>query len=234
MRGRRIEAEILDSLSADDPRAIRSRRDLRRLNYLMRHAAIFDDQVGLSRGGFVPNRVLELGTGDGWLLYELLSRLPRSMARREVVMVDRHPSVSAGVIGALESEGWKVTVEACDIFEWFKAGSQNEPFDCCFVNLLLHHFRDRQIGSLFQSLQQCSRSIAVCEPRRNWRSLLASYCVGLVGCCDVTRNDAVISVRAGFTEDELTRLWPRDRGWTVQERPMGLFSHYFWARQIDL
>ena len=200
----------------------------------MRHAAIFDDQVGLSRGGFVPKRVLELGAGDGWLLYKLLSRLPRSEAPREVVMVDRHPSVSTGVIGALESEGWKVTIEASDLFEWFEGADRYERFDCCFVNLLLHHFRDSQIQALFRSVQRIARSLAACEPRRSRRALLASHCVGLVGCGDVTRNDAVISVRAGFVENELTRLWPRDRDWTVQERPMGLFSHYFWAKQIDL
>ena len=234
MKGRRIEPEILDSLTTEDPRAVQSRRDLRRLNYLMRHAAIFDDQLGFSRGDFSPQRVVELGGGDGWLLYELLSRLPKTDDHREVVLVDRHPCVSSGVVGALESSGWKVSIEEADLFDWLRKPCRGERFDFCLVNLLLHHFRDHEIQTLFDGIQKKSRSIAACEPRRTRRSLLASYCVGLVGCNEVTRNDAVISVRAGFKEDDLTKLWPRTRQWTIQERPMGLFSHYFWAKEMDL
>ena len=37
---RRLETELLDVLPADDPAAVRSRRDLRRLNEVMRHPAI--------------------------------------------------------------------------------------------------------------------------------------------------------------------------------------------------
>ena len=234
MKGRRIEPEILDSLAAEDPHAVKARRDLRLLNCLMRHSAIFDDQLGFSRGDFSPRRVVELGGGDGWLLYELLSRLPKIDELREVVLVDRHPSVSSGVIGALESLGWKVSVAEADLFDWLQKPHRGERFDFCLVNLLLHHFRDHEIQALFGGIQKRSRSIAACEPRRTRRSLLASHCVGLLGCNEVTRNDAVISVRAGFKENDLTTLWPRSRQWTIQERPMGLFSHYFWAKEIDL
>jgi hypothetical protein len=234
MKGRRIESEILDSLTTEDPRAVQARRDLRRLNFLMRHTAIFDDQLGFTRGGFSPRQVVELGCGDGWLLYELLSRLPKTDEPREVVLVDRHPCVSSGVVGALESSGWKVSIEETDLFEWLRRPRPDQRFDFCLVNLLLHHFRDHEIQTLFSGIQKKSRSIAACEPRRTRRSLLASHCVGLVGCNEVTRNDAVISVRAGFIENDLTKLWPRSPQWTIQERPMGLFSHYFWAKEIDL
>jgi hypothetical protein len=36
---RRVESELLDQLPANDPRAIRSRRDLTRVNAWMRNAA---------------------------------------------------------------------------------------------------------------------------------------------------------------------------------------------------
>ena len=234
MNGRRVEPEILDALPPSDPRAVQSRRDLRRLNCLMRHAAIFDDQIGFSRQAFLPQRVVELGTGDGWLLYELLSRFPRRDEARELVLVDRHPCVSAGVVGAFESNGWNVQIVEEDLFDWLQRAEKGKRFDLCLMNLVLHHFRDAEIESLFRSVQNCSESLAACEPRRSRRSLLAAHGVGLVGCNDVTRHDAVISVKAGFTENELTRLWPRNRQWTIQERPMGLFSHYFWAKKLDL
>jgi hypothetical protein len=46
----------------------------------------------------------------------------------------------------------------------------------------------------------------------------------------VTRHDAVVSVRAGFRDDELTAIWPRDARWRIEERGRGLFSHAFTAR----
>ena len=231
MRSRRIEPEILDELSALDPRAVRSRRDLRRLNALMGHVRIFDEQLGLSRGLLDPRRVLDLGTGDGWLLYELLARLPESSEGREVVMVDRHPSVSERIVGALESSGWRVRIEAADVLDWLR--QSRSDFDCCWINLFLHHLRDRQLETLFEGLQARTRSIAACEPRRAWRALWAARRVGWVGCGPVTRADAVTSVGAGFRGGELTQRWPRHADWTVQERAQGLFSHWFHASRLN-
>ena len=44
MKGRRVEAEILDSLAVDDPSASRARKDLRLLNRLMGHVPCLDHQ----------------------------------------------------------------------------------------------------------------------------------------------------------------------------------------------
>ena len=68
---RRVEAEILDDLAADDPRARRSRDDLRRIHHFMATLSII--RRGLDRGtaGFVPRTLLELGAGDGSMLLRL-------------------------------------------------------------------------------------------------------------------------------------------------------------------
>jgi hypothetical protein len=58
-----------------------------------------------------------------------------------------------------------------------------------------------------------------------------SAVVGLVGCTDVTRHDAVVSVRAGFVSGEISRAWPQDGAWRIEDRPRGLFSHLFSARR---
>jgi hypothetical protein len=57
--------------------------------------------------------------------------------------------------------------------------------------------------------------------------------LGLIGCNDVTRHDAIVSVRAGFRNQELTGLWPDRAVWTLQEHAYGLFSHYFVAIRRD-
>jgi hypothetical protein len=50
----------------------------------------------------------------------------------------------------------------------------------------------------------------------------------------VTRHDAVVSVRAGFSGRELSQLWPRAPGWRLDERPQAPFSHLFTARHASV
>ena len=75
-----------------------------------------------------------------------------------------------------------------------------------------------------------TRCFVACEPRRSRLALAGSSLLGVIGCNDVTRHDAVVSVRAGFRDGELAALWPRD-GWEIRERGRGLFSHVLAARR---
>jgi hypothetical protein len=61
--------------------------------------------------------------------------------------------------------------------------------------------------------------------------LLGSHLVGLLGCNAVTRNDAVLSVHAGFRDAELTAAWPTAGAWEIDEYPAGLFTHCFLAKR---
>ncbi|HEU4708590.1 MAG TPA: hypothetical protein VFS17_04690, partial [Methylophilaceae bacterium] len=73
-----------------------------------------------------------------------------------------------------------------------------------------------------------------CEPRRSWFALGGSRLVGLLGANDVTREDAVLSVKAGFRERELSSLWPHaGHSWELHECAAGLFSHCFIATRSD-
>jgi hypothetical protein len=49
----------------------------------------------------------------------------------------------------------------------------------------------------------------------------------------VTRHDATVSVRAGFSGDELSALWPDKKNWQLTEHRTGFFSHLFVARRLD-
>src|SRR5215813_10761231 len=62
---RRVEPEWLDQLSADDPRAQGSRRDLRRVNTWMRQTAIMAALLRRHGPQHRPRRLLEIGAGDG-------------------------------------------------------------------------------------------------------------------------------------------------------------------------
>jgi hypothetical protein len=56
--------------------------------------------------------------------------------------------------------------------------------------------------------------------------------VGVLGANDVTRHDAVASVRAGFRGHEISNLWPRQSGWTLHEQGIPPFTHGFTAHAL--
>jgi hypothetical protein len=60
-----IEAEWLDRLRADEPGALSSRRDLRRLNTIMGHARIIASVLRQERDLRSMRSLIDLGGGDG-------------------------------------------------------------------------------------------------------------------------------------------------------------------------
>ena len=69
-------------------------------------------------------------------------------------------------------------------------------------------------------------ALAACEPRRSRFALAASHLIFFLGANAVTRNDGVLSVRAGFVGAELGAAWPAgSAGWRVDEYDDGLFTH---------
>ncbi len=97
------------------------------------------------------------------------------------------------------------------------------------ANLFLHHFDAARLPELLALVARRTRVLIACEPRRSGRALLGSRLLGAVGCNDVSRHDAVVSVRAGFNNQELSELWPAAAAWTLREYACGLFSHCFVA-----
>ena len=80
MRTRSLEPELLDQLPASDPRAERSRRDLRRINAIMGNARVIARHLGQA------SRIADLGGGDGSLMRAIERKLGR---RLEITNVDR-------------------------------------------------------------------------------------------------------------------------------------------------
>jgi hypothetical protein len=226
---RQIQPEILDDLPSDDPRAIHSRRDLQKINALMGHAGIVTRAL---RGAPVPPRLLvELGSGDGTLLLNVARRIGRQTGRR-AMLVDRHPSVSAATLDGFRTAGWEVEIFEADVFEWL-CRPRAETADATIANLLLHHFRDGEIAHLLNLVSHQTTRFIACEPRRSQLGLAGVSALRLIGCNEVTLHDAAISVRGGFSDRELTALWPPDQGWRVTEGGRGLFSHALFAARDE-
>ena len=224
---RRVEAEWLDRLAPDDPRAVRSRHDLQRLNALMRNAAIVRREVMGALAGRALHAIAEIGAGDGSFMLRIVERSPAHWRPAQVVLVDQHDTVTVATLARLAARGWRARCVTADIATWLP--ERGEIFDVIIANLVLHHFEDRALEALFAAAALRTRVFVACEPRRSALALGASRLVGLIGCNEVTRYDAPISVRAGFAGCELSGLWPAGGAWQLREGARGLFSHCFVA-----
>jgi hypothetical protein len=197
---RSVEKEWLDQLPAQDPRAVRSRADLRRVNALMGNARLIARHLGEAR------RIADLGGGDGSLMRSVERKLKRKL---EVTIVDR--------------------VAGLEALEFLAAPGR--PLDAIVANLFLHHLTEPELRRLFALAADRAPMFIACEPRRSRLALAGSRLVWSIGANHVTRHDAVVSVRAGFTGEELSALWPPAPGWTLSERSALPFSHLFTARR---
>ena len=197
-----IETEWLDSLPSSDPRAERSRRDLRRVNTLMGNARHIAAALRpYAREGM---RVADLGAGDGSLMRAVQRRLPPI----ETISVDKSDGVD--VLDFLRESGPRLDAIVC--------------------NLFLHHLDGDLLSDVLALAAERAPLFVACEPRRARIALQASKMLWVLGANDVTRHDAVVSVRAGFTGQELSAAWPPG-DWQLEERMAWPFTHFFSARE---
>lgn len=199
MPERVVIPELLDHLPADDPEAQRSRRDLRRINFLMgnerwvcRTLRRFPDAAG--RG------IVELGAGDGWLCGKLADLFPRAA----VAAIDLAPPPAARVARVRWMRG--------DLFEM----PPPEAGGVRVANLFLHHFEGDALAALGR---WCGNAelLVFCEPDR---AALPHLLGGLMHpwINRVTRHDMHVSIRAGFAAGEIARLLELDSGcWKFTE-----------------
>jgi len=223
---RSVAPEWLDRLPADDARARRSRRDLHRLNGWMRQPAIM--ARGLRKTCERPRTILDLGAGDGTFMLCVARRLAPHWPDVRVVLLDRQDIVSAKTREGFAALGWRVDTICADLFDFFAVTSPPAA-DIITANLVLHHFEAGRLRELFARVAPVTQAFAACEPRRGTLAWFASRMVFALGCNDVTRHDAAVSVRAGFAAHELSALWPP--GWETDERAAPPFSHWFLARR---
>ena len=223
---RSIQPEWLDTLRAEDPCAIRSRADLRRVNAWMGNAAILSRIIRTSN---IPvRRIVEIGAGDGTLLLGIAQKISRSLKDVEVVLLDQQALVTPETLDKFQRMSWRASVVQADVFEWLKTNGLHEG-DVVVTNLFLHHFEEDRLRKMFHLLAKKVGLFVACEPRRSILGLASARLLGLIGCNRVTRHDAVVSVVAGFREQELSRDWPADDAWNLREERAGWVSHLFYA-----
>lgn len=197
---RQLQPELLDSLPAEHPDALHSRRDLRVINALMgNHRWLERTLAATLRAG---DRVLEIGAGAG----ELGRRL--AAAGRPVDGLDFAP----------RPPGWPADRD------WHSANLLSfggyGRYDAVVGNLIFHHFTDAELAALGRVLGDSVRVIVACEPARSRFSQgLFALLAPLFRANRVTRHDAHVSIAAGFRGDELPRqLGLAATAWSCQCR----------------
>ena len=241
MMRRIVVAETLDGLAADDPAAMSSRRDLQRVHRVMGTRGIvlraLADMLRF-RSATRPLRILELGAGDGSLMLRVAeARLP-VWSKVEITLLDRQSLITQATIDRYAQCGWTAKQKVADVMDWAAQADEGSPggkrkrWDVIVACLFLHHFDGAPLHALINMMAARCNRVFACEPRRSKFALAGSQLVGVLGANAVTREDAVLSVHAGFCDHELTRVWPRDGDpWRTQEYSAGLFSHCFRAER---
>ena len=234
-----VGAEVLDGLTARDPAAQRSRRDLQRVHRAMgtRHIllrALQNLPLRRAENALRPLRVLELGAGDGSLMLGVVRELPPAWRPVALTLLDRvdllHPATARG----FADSGCIAEVQVMDALDWAATSSVSQKWDLIVANLFLHHFMPTPLITLLGAIAVRCENFVACEPRRSRLAWAGSHLVGALGANAVTRQDAVLSVHAGFSGQELSALWPAAPGWALQEGQAGWFSHCFVASRCDL
>ena len=226
---RQIMREWLDELPADDPRAVRSRRDLVRVNAWMLQPVIMARMLR-SHSPEAPRTILDLGGGDGKFMRRVASLLAPGWRNVTVILLDRQSIASRDTLDSFAALGWNVRIMTTDLFDGLEQ-KEMPNVDIITANLFLHHLTQQRLSRLFARAASLTPLFVACEPRRGALALLGSRLLWVIGCNDVTRHDAVVSVQAGFRESELSELWPRQAAWDLQEYAAGLFTHCFVARR---
>lgn len=220
---RRLTPEILDTLPQDDPRALRSRRDLRMINAVLGGGRWLLKQIHTQLSADPKiRRVIECGAGDGILTRKIADMLAARHPDTSVIAVDLQP----------HPRGWQQHPNV----QWHQGDllTADALFDhttLVVANLMLHHFTDKQLQSLGKTFSH-ARCALLSEPHR-WKPWMR-YALYPLGLNDVTRHDMKVSIESGFTDTELAdTLGFAAPEWEVSSRSTFRGLHQVVARRIS-
>jgi hypothetical protein len=182
-----VVPELLDHLAPADPAAQRSRRDLRRINFLMGNETWVCRVAGRFPAA-AAHGISEIGAGDGHLSAKLAARFPLA----EVAAYDLAPRPHG----------------LDDRVKWIQgdllAQPPPSPGGIVVANLFLHHFEAAALGALGRWME-AARVVIFNEPdRRVLPHFLGALMWPWIN--RVTRHDMHVSISAGFVSGEISAL----------------------------
>ncbi len=199
LASRVVRPEILDSLEPCDPGAVRSRRDLRRLDGFLGGSRWIVRSVRKHPAAALLG-IVELGAGDG----RLCSALAAKTGGGRITGLDLAPPPT----GLDRGVHWR----SGDFFQTLPGTTGG----IAIGNLILHHFDPPALRALGEMLRPF-RGLIFSEPLRHPCPLLLSrFASPFVSA--VTRHDMPASIRAGFVPGELAGQLGLDLAvWRISE-----------------
>lgn len=199
---RTLTPELLDSLQADSPAAIHSRRDLVWFNRLLGADRWWARTLPALVAHHPEKNGLEIGAGDG--------RLARRHALDALDLCPAPPNWPS-------AQSW----HQADVFSF----GDWPRYPLIVANLFLHHFDTAQMKQLGQIWNDSAEIIVACEPRRVriFQTGFALLCA-VIRAHAVSRHDGRVSIEAGFRHDELPVLLGLDPDhwqWQISQHPLG-------------
>jgi hypothetical protein len=192
--------ELLDHLPMDDPEAVRSRRDLQKVNALMGN----EHWICRNTGRFseaTDRGIVEIGAGDG----SLCTRLAKRFLNAPVAAYDLAPRPAGLLPRILWHQG--------DLFE------VKEPpaGGVLIANLFLHHFEEDALAELGHRWVAGFEVVIFNEPdRARVPHVLGNLMHPWIN--QVTRHDLHASINAGFAAGEMARSLNLDPShWKIEE-----------------
>jgi len=216
VKERLVVPEILDELPPDDPRAVRSRRDLRLINSLMGNYRWLSRRIEHVQKEN-PHGWVEIGSGDG----SLRGALGRGKSEHFHV---------CGIDFAPRPDRWPESWDWCqgDIFKQLPNLPKHERPEGILANLFLHHFECPALSDLGEIIQNRFHRVIVSEPARY--PIFRNLGYGLFPLVnDVTRHDMQVSIGAGFRPGELFEALGLGPDWKLRESVTALGAYRFEA-----
>ncbi len=180
---RKLTPELLDHLPPSDPGAVKSRRDLSRINQFMGNLSWFKKQIFIP-----PTFISEIGAGDGSLINSLGNTYPQS----KCIAYDLAPAPSHLVKNIIWHTG--------DAFSQPPA----HPGGYLLANLFIHHFEDAELRNLrnwFHLFDTLLFNEPLRSPLPQFLGKLAHPFIH-----PITRHDMRVSIEAGFQMGEIPNL----------------------------
>jgi len=187
MHPRVLVRELLDHLAPDDPEAMRSRRDLRRINFLMGNERWLCRSIERFQKNTAAG-IAEVGAGDGILCAKLAKKFP-SAPVLGYDLAPRPPALPSRV-------------------KWLQGDLFTQPRPqaggIVIANLFLHHFEGEALSALGSWLADAEVLIFNEPDRARLPHLLGALLWPFIN--RVTHHDLHVSIAAGFSSGEIADL----------------------------
>ncbi len=208
-------------MTEDDPAALRNRKDITNFNALMGNFRWFHQN--LQKRIRSSDRILEVGAGGG----ELSNYLERKHSKRTI------PLKVDGLDLWKRPDGWPPD------WSWHQADLTSfdhySPYNIILASMILHQFKEPELRRFGEKIRRNARLILASETARNKTSLfLLQASQPFLRFNWVTKNDARVSIQAGFAGEELPHMLglpPEEWKWTCRTGLLGQYRMIAIRRQ---